>query len=157
MASQQQQEQQQQQQKDGYEVHEPSIKPASRSGSDAVSQAVPLGAIAAMTLCMALASGLGAVPFFFVGALSCPWAGMANAVASGVMLAASFGLIQEGSPYSGPYTVAGILLGALFIKISQQYLDRWGAVTACCRPVHDLCLAISIAILWGYMPARLSG
>jgi ZIP family zinc transporter len=77
-----------------------------------------------MTLCMALASGLGAVPFFLFGSLSRPWAGLANAVASGVMLAASFGLLHEGAPHGGLATVGGMLLGAGFIKLSQQYLER---------------------------------
>lgn len=85
---------------------------------------VPLFTVAVYTLLMSLASGLGAVPFFFVGVLSKPWCGFANAIACGVMLAASFGLLQEGAPYGGCYVIAGMLLGALFIKLSQQYLEQ---------------------------------
>ena len=51
--------------------------------------------VALFTLAMAAATGLGAVPFFFVE-LDPQWAGMCNGMAAGVMLAASFDLIQEG-------------------------------------------------------------
>ena len=55
---------------------------------------VPVLTVAIMTLFMSLASSLGVIPFFFVGKLSKPWAGFANALACGVMLAASFGLLE---------------------------------------------------------------
>lgn len=64
-----------------------------------------------MTTIMAAVSGLGAVPFFFVGSLSAEWAALANAVACGVMLAASFDLVHEGQPYGAGLTVLGVLLG----------------------------------------------
>ncbi len=65
-----------------------------------------------MTTFMASASGLGAVPFFFVGSLSTEWAALANAIACGVMLAASFDLVHEGQPYGAGYTILGVILGA---------------------------------------------
>jgi hypothetical protein len=55
---------------------------------------VPVSTVAIMTLFMSLASSLGVIPFFFVGKLSKPWAGFANSLACGVMLAASFGLLE---------------------------------------------------------------
>ncbi|KAE8712237.1 putative zinc transporter [Hibiscus syriacus] len=45
-----------------------------------------------------MATGLGAVPFFFVE-LDPHWAGICNGMAAGVMLAASFDLIQEGQEH----------------------------------------------------------
>ncbi|KAF3535304.1 hypothetical protein F2Q69_00024220 [Brassica cretica] len=45
------------------------------------------------TLAMAAATGLGAVPFFFVK-LDPQWAGICNGMAAGVMLAASFDLVN---------------------------------------------------------------
>jgi hypothetical protein len=47
---------------------------------------VPLITIAAMTCTMAAMSGLGALPYFFVGSLAQTWSGVANAVACGVMV-----------------------------------------------------------------------
>lgn len=66
-----------------------------------------------MTTIMSSASGLGAVPFFFVGSLSVEWAALANAIACGVMLAASFDLVHEGQPYGAGYTILGVILGVL--------------------------------------------
>jgi zinc transporter ZupT len=77
-----------------------------------------------MSAFMALMSSLGVLPYFFFSKLSKPWAGLANAVASGVMLAASFGLLAEGAPYSGTYLVGGMLLGVLFVKFSQEHLEQ---------------------------------
>lgn len=73
---------------------------------------------------MSLMSCLGVLPYFFVRQLSKPWAGLANAVASGVMLAASFGLLAEGGAYSGTYLITGMLLGVMFVKLSQTHLEK---------------------------------
>ncbi|GMH45814.1 hypothetical protein BSKO_13777 [Bryopsis sp. KO-2023] len=77
------------------------------------------------TLVMALASGLGAVPFFFVRTLSKQLVGTANAVACGVMLACSFDLIHEGEPYGAMLVVVGIVLGMVFVNVSQKYLSQY--------------------------------
>jgi hypothetical protein len=52
-------------------------------------------------LLTAVATGFGAVPFAFAKHPSRRWLGASNAVAAGLMLAASFGLIYEGMNY-GP-------------------------------------------------------
>jgi hypothetical protein len=65
-----------------------------------------------LTLLMAACNGLGAIPFFFTGSLSKEWAGLANAVACGVMLAASFDLVHEGEPHGPGLTILGLILGA---------------------------------------------
>lgn len=85
---------------------------------------VPLGAVVLMSAFMSLMSCLGVAPYFVVRQLSKPWAGLANAVASGVMLAASFGLLAEGAPYGGTYLIAGMLLGVVFVKLSQEHLEQ---------------------------------
>lgn len=41
------------------------------------------------------------------------------------MLAASFGLVAEGTPHGGGLVVAGLLAGAAFIKLSQTYLEQY--------------------------------
>ena len=67
--------------------------------------------VLAMTLGMAGVSAIGALPFFFVGSLSKEWTGLANAIACGVMLAASFDLVHEGQPYGGHLVILGVVIG----------------------------------------------
>lgn len=76
--------------------------------------------VAWSTLAMAAATGLGAVPFFFLE-LEAQWAGLCNGLAAGVMLAASFDLVQEGQMYgSGSWVVFGILSGGVFIWLCKK-------------------------------------
>ncbi|MFP3853643.1 MAG: ZIP family metal transporter [Anaerolineales bacterium] len=72
----------------------------------------------------AITTGLGALPFFFVEKLSRRWLAIGNAIAGGLMLGASHGLIQEGFVYSPIRTIAGILVGVAFIAITQRQLDN---------------------------------
>ena len=71
----------------------------------------------------AVATGLGAIPFFFKKDLSRRLLGWAGAFAAGIMGAASFNLIYEGLEYGMPRTVTGILIGLAFIYISQVRLN----------------------------------
>ncbi len=80
---------------------------------------MPIASILLYTTLMALASGVGALPFFIFGRLKEYWAGIANAVAVGVMFSASFELLHEGAEHSGVLTIVGIIIGAVFIKASQ--------------------------------------
>ena len=48
---------------------------------------------------MALVSGVGGVPFFFVGKMTGKMAGYSNSLACGVMLSASFNLIYDGQVF----------------------------------------------------------
>lgn len=73
----------------------------------------------------AVATGLGALPFFLIKDLTRSWLGISNAVASGLMLAASFGLIYEGLNHDLWFTFYGIMIGLVFILISQKILDRY--------------------------------
>lgn len=90
-----------------------------KSGSGKVS----VSTVALFTLAMAAATGLGAVPFFFVE-LDPQWAGLCNGMAAGVMLAASFDLIQEGQEGhdAGNWVVMGILAGGLFIWLCKKVM-----------------------------------
>lgn len=72
----------------------------------------------------AVATGFGAIPFFFVKNMSRNWLGISNAIAAGLMLAASFNLIYEGLEYDVWMVVGGVLLGLVFIIISQYLLER---------------------------------
>lgn len=90
---------------------------------------VSVSTVALFTLAMAAATGLGAVPFFFVE-LDPQWAGICNGMAAGVMLAASFDLIQEGQDHgSGNWVVFGILSGGLFIWLCKKVLEQYGEVS----------------------------
>lgn len=70
----------------------------------------------------ALATGLGALPFLFLRNLSRKWLGIANGLASGLMLGASFGLIIEGLEYTVWLLFAGAFAGIGFIFVSQRWL-----------------------------------
>nr|DAD38572.1 TPA_asm: hypothetical protein HUJ06_012894 [Nelumbo nucifera] len=90
---------------------------------------VSISTVAWFTLAMAAATGLGAVPFFFVE-LDPQWAGVCNGMAAGVMLAASFDLLQEGQSHgSGNWVVFGILAGGMFIWLCKKFLEQYGEIS----------------------------
>jgi zinc transporter ZupT len=70
----------------------------------------------------AVATGLGALPFLFLSTISRRMVAYANALAAGLMLGASFGLVAEGTGYGAPQTVTGGVLGVLFILATQRWL-----------------------------------
>jgi hypothetical protein len=72
---------------------------------------------------------LGAVPFFFIDGKDNRLAGPANALACGVMLAASFDLIHEGQAHGCIEVIVGMALGAVFIKTTQQFLHQYENLT----------------------------
>ena len=72
----------------------------------------------------ALATGLGAVPFAFVSTVSPRAVAYANAIASGLMLGASFGLVAEGTHYGAWQSVVGAMLGVVFIFAADRFLKR---------------------------------
>lgn len=57
---------------------------------------IPIMLVTIMTIVMAVAAGLGALPFFFVKSLSAHYSALATAIACGFMFGASFDLIHEG-------------------------------------------------------------
>jgi len=73
-------------------------------------------------LITALATGLGALPFALIRSISPTAVALANAVAGGLMLGASFGIVAEGTEYGALQTLAGGLLGVVFILVTQRYL-----------------------------------
>lgn len=91
------------------------------------------GLVLVLTLFMAAASGLGAVPYFFVRSFSKEYSALATAVACGVMLAASFDLVHEGQPYGANLVILGVLFGKslhwlcpLHSGMYQQYdFTKW--------------------------------
>ena len=77
-------------------------------------------------LITALATALGALPFAFIRTLSLRAAAYANAIAAGLMLGASFGLIVEGTQHDGAATFIGTLAGVVFILVTQRLMGEHG-------------------------------
>ena len=73
-------------------------------------------------LVTALATGLGAVPFFFTRSMSRYGLGLSNAMAAGLMLAASLMLFYEGQVSSLLLVSLGVVLGGGFIVASRRFL-----------------------------------
>jgi zinc transporter ZupT len=79
----------------------------------------------------AVATGLGALPFLAVSDMSRRLLGLSNALAAGLMGAASWSLIYEGLEFSMWRTVAGMLAGLLGIVLSHKWVEdregmQWG-------------------------------
>jgi len=77
-------------------------------------------------LLTAVATGLGAVPFFFIKDISPAFLGRSNAVAAGLMLAASFSLMMEGYELGEWMTLGGMLAGLLLVVGAQKWMDGRG-------------------------------
>jgi zinc transporter ZupT len=73
-------------------------------------------------LATALATGVGALPFAFIRSISGTSVAIANAIAAGLMLGASFGLVSEGALHNGWATFVGAILGVLFILVAQRLM-----------------------------------
>lgn len=82
-----------------------------------------VAAVFGYALLTALATGLGAAPFAFVRTVSPRAVAYANAVASGLMLGASFGLLSEGMRHGAWQTVAGALAGVVFVLAADRMLE----------------------------------
>jgi ZIP family zinc transporter len=76
----------------------------------------------------ALATGLGAVPFFFARRPDRAWLGTANSLAAGLMLGASAGLLYEGTRHGVERTALGALAGGLFIFVSRRLINSHDAL-----------------------------
>jgi zinc transporter, ZIP family len=87
-------------------------------------EAAGVATVFLLALLTAAATGLGALPFAFAKHPTRGWLGASNAVAAGLMLAASFGLIYEGVNYGVLRTLAGALLGLGFIVAARRVLRQ---------------------------------
>ncbi|WP_425154518.1 ZIP family metal transporter [Candidatus Palauibacter sp.] len=74
-------------------------------------------------LITALATGLGAIPFAFVRNVSPRAVAVSNALAAGLMLGASFGLVAEGTAHGSWQTLLGAVIGVGFILVTQRALE----------------------------------
>lgn len=83
----------------------------------------------------ALSTGLGVLPLVFAPELDSYWVGVSNAIAAGMMIAASFSLAWEGWFFEEPddvteissplRTMVGALLGFAFILGTKQFLEKY--------------------------------
>jgi zinc transporter, ZIP family len=87
-------------------------------------EATGVATVFLLALLTAGATGLGALPFAFAKHPTRGWLGASNAVAAGLMLAASFGLIYEGVNHGLLRTLAGALLGLGFIVAVRRLLRQ---------------------------------
>lgn len=76
-------------------------------------------------LITALATGLGPLPFAIWSSMSPKAVSICNGVAAGLMIAASFSLLQEGVALSPIRTILGLVGGFVFIAISHSIIDRY--------------------------------
>lgn len=114
-------------------------------------------------LATALATGLGALPFAVISNISGNSIAVANAIAAGLMLGASFGLVGEGANYNGWATFIGANLGVLFILIAQKLMgdhefDFVGATGVSARrmllivvvmTVHSFAEGVAVGVSFG--------
>ena len=79
-------------------------------------------------LITALATGIGAIPFFFVEDFSDRWNVGLWGIASGIMVAASlFGLVNEGLTYASEgvptLMLGGLVAGIVLVEVADRVLD----------------------------------
>ena len=76
-------------------------------------------------LITALATGLGALPFFFLDDISDRWNVVLWGLASGIMLGASlFGLVGEGLAYGTPVELGvGVVAGVLLVVVAHEVIE----------------------------------
>lgn len=77
-------------------------------------------------LLTAVATGLGPLPFMIWRSMSPKAVSICNGIAAGMMLAASFSLLQEGINLSPIRTIAGLLGGFVFIAVCHGIIERHG-------------------------------
>ena len=82
----------------------------------------PVALVFLAGLVTALATGLGAVPFVWIRETSPRILALTNAIAAGLMLGASFGLIAEGTRYGTAQTILGGGVGVAFILLGERLL-----------------------------------
>ncbi|MGD2050257.1 MAG: ZIP family metal transporter, partial [Chloroflexota bacterium] len=77
----------------------------------------------------AVATGFGAFPFLFIDEIDYRWLGFGNAIAAGLMLGASIGLISEGITLQNAEqtelrVIIGLVIGVGLIYIARRLLEN---------------------------------
>lgn len=76
-------------------------------------------------LVTAVATGLGPLPFAIWRSMSPKAVSVCNGIAAGLMIAASFSLLQEGADLNPGRTILGLVGGFVFIAISHSIIERY--------------------------------
>lgn len=82
----------------------------------------------AAAMLTAVATGAGALPFLFLRSLDPYWVSIANAVAGGLMFAATHSLVAEGIALSPERLILGMLIGLAGILMAKSWLDGTDSV-----------------------------
>lgn len=98
----------------------------------------------AASLGTALATGLGAVPFLFAWGRTRSWLGLGDALAAGMMTAASAALVYEGGRKDVVLTMAGAGVGAAFMLGTRGILSRRRNLTLASLRGRDAVQAVAI-------------
>ncbi len=93
------------------------------SGEEVVVAEAGVGVVFVAAMVTAIATGLGALPFLFIRTLAVKWVSLANAMAAGLMLAATHALVGEGIAIDPVRLIIGILLGLAGILAAQRWID----------------------------------
>ena len=76
----------------------------------------------------AIVTGLGVLPFLFFKNINRWWLGIFQAATAGLMLGASFNLIEEGAHLNPYRTIIGILMGLILIVLADNMISNRGEV-----------------------------
>lgn len=98
-------------------------------GNEISSGEVSVGHVAVAASITAIATGFGALPFLFIDEIDRRWLGVGNAIAAGLMLGASIGLVVEGVSLQnvaqpGLRVIAGMILGVVLVYLAHWILER---------------------------------
>ena len=89
---------------------------------------LPITQVFIYALITALATGLGALPFFFIKNISPSFLGKSNAIAAGLMLSASYNLIFEGYKINEWMTLMGMIAGVVLVVSANAWLEKKSTV-----------------------------
>ena len=98
-------------------------------------------------LATALATGLGAIPFAFVRSLSTRAVSVSNALAAGLMLGASFGLVAEGTAHGNWQTLVGAVAGLVFILATHRALEGRSLEIGSTRGADSRRMALMVIVM----------
>lgn len=84
---------------------------------------INVGTVFIAAMITAVATGLGALPFLVSRRYDARHVSFANALAAGLMLAATFGLITEGIGLNAARLLFGVLLGLMGIVLAKRWFD----------------------------------